>query len=93
LHNPCGLYFFWFFLKIQLILFVEDRNWNYIRYHIDLEKLKALGWSPKVSFSEELKHTIVWYADNPDLFGNITAALVPHPHAGIADEPSFQCSS
>jgi len=72
------------------IVFVEDRNWNDVRYHINLEKLTGLGWSPKVNFCEGLKRTIQWYSDNPDHFGNISTALVPHPRPGLASEPSFQ---
>jgi len=43
--------------EARLILFVEDRNWNDVRYHINLDKLNGLGWSPKVNFCEGLKRT------------------------------------
>jgi len=93
--------------EARLILFVEDRNWNDVRYHINLDKLNGLGWSPKVNFCEGLKRTskhlhslpefhcdsiVQWYADNPAHFGNISSALVPHPRAGLANEFSFQFS-
>jgi dTDP-glucose 4,6-dehydratase len=71
------------------IVYVEDRNWNDVRYHINLDKLYSLGWSPKISFEDGLQRTIDWYAQNSDHFGNITGALVPHPRAGIAlDAPN-----
>lgn len=66
------------------IVFVEDRNFNDIRYHINFDKLHDLGWTPKVTFEEGLRKTIEWYTSNRDHFDNISSALVPHPRAGLA---------
>lgn len=40
---------------------VRDRAFNDSRYFIGSDKLEALGWSPKVSWSEGLAKTIDWY--------------------------------
>jgi dTDP-glucose 4,6-dehydratase len=65
------------------IVFVEDRSWNDVRYHINIEKLALLGWKPRVAFEEGLLSTIRWYQEHPDHWGNVASALVPHPRAGI----------
>ncbi|KAJ3081204.1 hypothetical protein HDU99_006313, partial [Rhizoclosmatium hyalinum] len=39
------------------ILFVQDRPFNDKRYAIDSSKIHALGWQPKVSFEDGIKHT------------------------------------
>lgn len=50
------------------IEYVRDRNVNDERYHINDEKIRALGWTPIVSFDEGLKKTIEWYkANDPSL--------------------------
>jgi UDP-glucose 4,6-dehydratase len=45
---------------------VRDRAFNDSRYFIGSEKLEALGWAPKVSWSDGLAATIDWYM-NADL--------------------------
>lgn len=75
------------------ILFVEDRNFNDVRYNINRSKLHELNWKPMVSFEDGLKKTIQWYKENPDHFGNITTALVPHPRAGSGADTKFQFSA
>jgi UDP-glucose 4,6-dehydratase len=41
----------------QRIEFVGDRQFNDRRYAIDSTKLEAMGWAPKVPFSEGLSRT------------------------------------
>lgn len=48
----------------RLIKFVKDRPGHDFRYALDHSKLESLGWQPKESFDEALKHTIEWYKKN-----------------------------
>jgi len=68
------------------IVFVEDRNFNDVRYHINLDKLSALGWRPQVAFEDGLMRTIEWYKTHQDHFPNITGALLPHPRPDYQPE-------
>ena len=45
----------------DLITFVKDRPGHDRRYAINADKLKGLGWTPKVSFAERMKQTVAWY--------------------------------
>lgn len=66
-----------------LITFVPDRVFNDLRYTIDSSKLLALGWTEAVSFEDGLRETIEWYRNHTNRFGDIEAALVAHPRAGL----------
>lgn len=46
-----------------LITFVEDRPGHDRRYSLKWDKLRGLGWSPKVSLEEGLRNTINYYAE------------------------------
>ncbi|CAN1179309.1 Trifunctional UDP-glucose 4,6-dehydratase/UDP-4-keto-6-deoxy-D-glucose 3,5-epimerase/UDP-4-keto-L-rhamnose-reductase RHM1 [Linum perenne] len=61
------------------IKFVENRPFNDQRYFLDDEKLKVLGWSERTIWEEGLKKTIEWYTKNPDWWGDVSGALLPHP--------------
>nr|GMD33302.1 trifunctional UDP-glucose 4,6-dehydratase/UDP-4-keto-6-deoxy-D-glucose 3,5-epimerase/UDP-4-keto-L-rhamnose-reductase RHM1 [Ipomoea batatas]GMD37128.1 trifunctional UDP-glucose 4,6-dehydratase/UDP-4-keto-6-deoxy-D-glucose 3,5-epimerase/UDP-4-keto-L-rhamnose-reductase RHM1 [Ipomoea batatas] len=61
------------------IKFVENRPFNDQRYYLDDQKLKNLGWSERTTWEEGLKKTIEWYTKNPDWWGDVSGALVPHP--------------
>jgi len=43
---------------------VEDRKFNDFRYSINCDKLKNMGWSEKIKFSDGIKDTIEWYKNN-----------------------------
>jgi dTDP-glucose 4,6-dehydratase len=43
---------------------VADRPGHDVRYSLSSEKVRALGWSPRVRFSEGLEQTVAWYRDN-----------------------------
>ncbi|KAK1289406.1 putative rhamnose biosynthetic enzyme 1 [Acorus calamus] len=62
-----------------VIKFVENRPFNDQRYFLDDQKLKNLGWSERTTWEEGLKKTMEWYTTNPDWWGDVTGALVPHP--------------
>jgi dTDP-glucose 4,6-dehydratase len=48
----------------ELIEFVTDRPGHDRRYSLSSEKLRALGWQPRVSFQAGLERTVQWYRDN-----------------------------
>ena len=48
----------------SLIKFVEDRPGHDRRYSMRGDKIKALGWKPRVSWIEGLRKTIDWYLRN-----------------------------
>jgi dTDP-glucose 4,6-dehydratase len=52
------------YLNKEYISFVTDRDFNDQRYNISSNKLKDLGWSPKINFEEGLKKTLEWYRQN-----------------------------
>jgi dTDP-glucose 4,6-dehydratase len=43
---------------------VADRPGHDVRYSLSSEKVRALGWSPKVRFEEGLADTVAWYREN-----------------------------
>jgi dTDP-glucose 4,6-dehydratase len=43
---------------------VEDRPGHDRRYSLSSEKVRALGWAPRVRFGEGLEQTVAWYRDN-----------------------------
>ncbi|KAL2943344.1 Trifunctional UDP-glucose 4 6-dehydratase/UDP-4-keto-6-deoxy-D-glucose 3 5-epimerase/UDP-4-keto-L-rhamnose-reductase RHM1 [Bienertia sinuspersici] len=61
------------------IKFVENRPFNDQRYFLDDEKLKILGWSERTTWEEGLRKTMEWYTSNPDWWGDVSGALLPHP--------------
>jgi len=63
----------------KVIRFVENRPFNDQRYFLDDQKLKRLGWAERTPWEEGLKKTIEWYTTNPDYWGDVSGALLPHP--------------
>lgn len=43
---------------------VKDRPGHDLRYSLNCNKIKSLGWSPGFDFNDALKKTIQWYKDN-----------------------------
>ncbi len=43
---------------------VTDRPGHDRRYSLSSEKVRALGWSPRVHFEEGLEQTVAWYRDS-----------------------------
>ncbi len=43
---------------------VSDRPGHDRRYSLSSEKVRVLGWAPKVRFEEGLEQTVAWYRDN-----------------------------
>ena len=65
--------------KEEKIVYCEDRKFNDLRYMIDSEKLKSLGWKVLVDIETGLKETIKWYLDNMESLNFPDTALLPHP--------------
>ena len=63
----------------SVIKFVENRPFNDQRYFLDDQKLKNLGWAERTPWKEGLKLTLEWYKNNPDWWGDVSGALLPHP--------------
>lgn len=47
----------------ELAVKVEDRPGHVTRHAVDSSKLRSLGWSPEINFSEGLKGTVDWYLE------------------------------
>ena len=43
---------------------VTDRPGHDRRYSLSSEKVRALGWEPRVRFEEGLAETVAWYREN-----------------------------
>jgi dTDP-glucose 4,6-dehydratase len=50
----------------SLIEYVTDRPGHDRRYSLGSEKVRALGWEPRVRFEEGLKRTVDWYRERRD---------------------------
>lgn len=50
--------------SFSLIQFVKDRPGHDFRYSVNYNKLKKLGWQPKIKFHEGIKQTVQWYIDH-----------------------------
>ncbi|KAB2610892.1 rhamnose biosynthetic enzyme 1 [Pyrus ussuriensis x Pyrus communis] len=61
------------------VKFVENRPFNDQRYFLDDPKLKGLGWSERTLWEEGLRKTMEWYVKNPQWWGDVSGALLPHP--------------
>jgi len=48
----------------SLIDHVTDRPGHDRRYSLSSERIRALGWEPRVRFAEGLEQTVAWYRDN-----------------------------
>ncbi|AAT42895.1 dTDP-glucose 4,6-dehydratase [Picrophilus oshimae] len=46
------------------IKYVSDRPGHDVRYSINADKIKKLGWKPEHSFDDALKMTVEWYLNN-----------------------------
>jgi dTDP-glucose 4,6-dehydratase len=48
----------------SLLEHVTDRPGHDRRYSLSSEKVRALGWEPRVRFDEGLEQTVAWYREN-----------------------------
>jgi dTDP-glucose 4,6-dehydratase len=49
----------------ELVEYVTDRPGHDRRYSLSSEKIRALGWEPRVRFADGLGRTVAWYRENP----------------------------
>ncbi|MEO9254458.1 MAG: GDP-mannose 4,6-dehydratase, partial [Tepidiformaceae bacterium] len=54
----------------SLIQPVNDRPGHDRRYALNSSRLRALGWSPRVTFDEGIERTVRWYAENAEIWSN-----------------------
>ncbi len=50
----------------SLVTFVEDRPGHDLRYGVSSERLREMGWTPRVPFDQGLARTVEWYRDHRD---------------------------
>jgi dTDP-glucose 4,6-dehydratase len=48
----------------SLIDYVKDRPGHDRRYSLSSDRLREMGWKPKVPFNEGIERTVAWYRDN-----------------------------
>ncbi|MGJ4849230.1 dTDP-glucose 4,6-dehydratase [Bacillota bacterium Meth-B3] len=48
------------------ITFVADRPGHDLRYAVDSEKLRRMGWQPQIPFEQGLNDTVRWYLEHRD---------------------------
>jgi dTDP-glucose 4,6-dehydratase len=48
----------------SLITFVRDRPGHDLRYSLNSDKTRALGWKPSHTFEDAMKKTVDWYVNN-----------------------------
>jgi dTDP-glucose 4,6-dehydratase len=48
----------------DLIEYVTDRPGHDRRYSLSSDKVRTLGWEPRMRFGDGLAHTVAWYRDN-----------------------------
>ena len=48
----------------SLVKYVTDRKGHDRRYSLSSDKVRTLGWEPRVRFDEGLPLTVDWYRDN-----------------------------
>jgi dTDP-glucose 4,6-dehydratase len=55
----------------SLIDYVTDRPGHDRRYSLSSDKVRRLGWEPRVTFADGLQRTVEWYRDNEWWWGPI----------------------
>ncbi len=48
----------------DMVQYVPDRLGHDLRYSVQTDKLRALGWSPASDFRQAMVETVKWYGDN-----------------------------
>jgi len=56
----------------SLIEYVKNRPGHDLRYSLDAEKIRKLGWKPRTKFEEGIKKTLQWYRQSAKWWKPIT---------------------
>ena len=77
----------------SLIEYVTDRPGHDRRYSLSSEKVRALGWAPRVRFDDGLEQTVAWYRENTLVVGADPLGRVPRllraPVRALAASPEI----
>ena len=57
-------------LFLKNIKFIKDRPFNDFRYSVNFNKIKKLGWKPKIKVEDRIQNINNWYIKNIDRFKN-----------------------
>jgi len=76
----------------EVLEIFPDRPKNDANYAIVSTKLRALGWSPRVSFDDGLKRTVEWYLANLSHWGAVDEALKADNSGAAVESPSSASS-
>ena len=57
------------------IVFVKDRPGHDLRYSLNCEKRKKIGWTPKYKLEEGLKETVHWYLSHQGYWKHLKANM------------------
>ena len=60
----------------SLIQHVEDRKGHDLRYSLNSEKIRNMGWRPEVNLEEGLQKTVEWYLENKEWWNNLLKYIV-----------------
>ncbi|EDY35490.1 dTDP-glucose 4,6-dehydratase [Aciduliprofundum boonei T469] len=63
----------------DMIEYVEDRPGHDVRYSLNTEKIRNLGWKPVYNFNEGLKYVVEWYVKNEWWWKPLINDKVLHP--------------
>ena len=63
----------------DMIGYVEDRPGHDVRYSLNTEKIRNLGWKPVYNFNEGLKYVVEWYVKNEWWWKPLINDKVLHP--------------
>ena len=63
----------------DLVEYVEDRPGHDVRYSLNTEKIRALGWKPVYNFNEGLKYVVDWYVKNEWWWKPLINDRILHP--------------
>jgi dTDP-glucose 4,6-dehydratase len=55
----------------ELIEYVKDRPGHDRRYSLSSDKVRALGWEPRMRFGDGLAQTVAWYRENKQWWESI----------------------
>ncbi len=55
---------------LKNVKFVKDRPFNDFRYSVNFNKIRKLGWKPKIKVEDRIQNINNWYIKNIDRFKN-----------------------